>query len=90
MLPSQRTFLFGRTALLTPQTTDPGNSIRGQCYGVGAAIPTGGSVDKALDEMQKAHEMIKCITDLCLTEHRGSINAENYSNYMQNIKKNLL
>ena len=68
----------------------PGNSIHGLYSGVSAAIPTGGSVNKALDEMQKAHEMIKCITDLRLTEHRGSINAENYSNYMQNIKKNLL
>ena len=27
----------------------PGNSIRGLCSGVGAAIPTGGSVNKALD-----------------------------------------
>ena len=37
----------------------PGNSIRGLCSGVGAAIPTGGSVDKALDETQKTHEMDK-------------------------------
>ena len=29
----------------------PGNSIHGLCSGVGAAIPTGGSVDKALDKM---------------------------------------
>ena len=33
-----------------PSNHGPGNSIRGLCSGVGAAIPTGGSVDKALDE----------------------------------------
>ena len=37
----------------------PGNSVHGLCSGVSAAILTGGSVDKALDEMQKAHEMDK-------------------------------
>ena len=36
-----------------------GKSIRGLCSGVDAAIPTGGSVDKALDETQKTHEMDK-------------------------------
>ena len=57
----------------------PGNSIHGLCSGVSAAVLTGGSVaiDKALDKMHKAHVMIKCITDQCLTEHRGLINAEN-------------
>ena len=45
--------------LFTPRTTDPGNSIRYLCSRVGAAIPTGGSVDRALDEMQKAYEMDK-------------------------------
>ena len=54
MWPLQRTFLVGRTVLLTH-----GKSIRRLCSGVDAAISTGGSVDKALDEMQKAHEMDK-------------------------------
>ena len=30
----------------------PGNSVRGPCAGVGAAIPSGGSVDKSLDLLQ--------------------------------------
>ena len=34
-----------------------GNFVRGLCAGVGAAIPSGGSVDKSLDQLQNSYEM---------------------------------
>lgn len=37
----------------------PGDSIRSLCAGVGCAIPSGGSVDKSLQDIQKNHETSK-------------------------------
>lgn len=37
----------------------PGKSIQGLCAGIGAAIPTGGSVYKSLDKVQKDYEYSK-------------------------------
>ena len=69
----------------------PGSSIHGLCSGVGATIPTGGSVDKSLDEMQlKAHDMDN-IYHRSMSYKTQRVNKRkklSYSSFMHSTKKN--
>ena len=47
----------GRYSAAHSSKHGPGNSVRGLCAGVGAAIPSGGSVDRSLDQLQISYEM---------------------------------
>ena len=73
MWPLQRTFLVGRTVLRTLRVTGL-VTLYLVCV---ADILTGGSVDKALDEMQKAPEMdIIYHTSMSYKRQIKSINAQ--------------
>ena len=47
----------GRYSAAHSSKHGPGNSVRGLCAGVGAAIPSGGLVDKSLHQLQNFYEM---------------------------------